>query len=103
MHIHQFYHVLNFFLQVITKDTPTPATKSSKLPAVAAQINSAEVQLRRGLTSRASANKSTNSQNNLKKTCRVLFSYQPQHDDELELKLEDVVDFISEVKFEILL
>ena len=50
------------------------------------------MQLRRGQQSRAS------SANNNKKKCRVLFSYQPQHEDELELKLEDVVEFMAEVE-----
>eukprot|EP00093_Oithona_nana_P004967 04967.XXX_31418_20456_1 [CDS] Oithona nana genome sequencing. len=53
------------------------------------------VQLRRGQQSRASASSSSN---NKKKQCRVLFSYQPQHEDELELKMEDVVDFVAEVE-----
>ena len=52
------------------------------------------MQLRRGQQSgRASA-----TSNNKKKQCRVLFSYQPQHEDELELKLEDVVEFMAEVE-----
>ena len=33
-----------------------------------------------------------------KKRCRVLYSYQPKHEDELELKVDDVVDFESEVE-----
>jgi hypothetical protein len=48
------------------------------------------VQLRRGQQSRASGNN--------KKKCRVLFSYQPKHEDELELKSDDVVDFLTEVE-----
>ena len=46
--------------------------------------------------SRASANKTNSNQNN--KKCRVLFSYQPKHDDELELKNEDIIDFLAEVE-----
>ena len=48
------------------------------------------VQLRRGQHSRGSANN--------KKRCRVLFSYQPKHDDELKLEIDDVVEFLSEVE-----
>ena len=33
-----------------------------------------------------------------KKQCRVLFSYQPVHEDELELKVDQVVEFLSEVE-----
>ena len=33
-----------------------------------------------------------------KKRCRVLYSYQPKHEDELELKVDDIVDFESEVE-----
>ena len=32
------------------------------------------------------------------KKCKVLFSYQPTHEDELELKIEDVIDFMGEVE-----
>lgn len=32
------------------------------------------------------------------KRCRVLFSYRPSHEDELELKPNEVVDFICEVE-----
>ncbi len=32
------------------------------------------------------------------KQCRVLFSYAPTHEDELELKLNDVIEFIGEVE-----
>ena len=31
-----------------------------------------------------------------KKRCRVLFSYQPVHDDELELKVDQVLEFMGE-------
>ena len=65
--------------------TTTPSTPTSK-----ASTETETVQMRRGLQSRASANN--------KKKCRVLFSYQPKHDDELELKMEDVVEFIAEVE-----
>jgi hypothetical protein len=33
-----------------------------------------------------------------KKRCRVLYSYQPKHEDELELKVDDIVEFESEVE-----
>ena len=33
-----------------------------------------------------------------KKRCRVLFSYQPVHEDELELKVDQVVEILSEVE-----
>ena len=33
-----------------------------------------------------------------KKRCRVLFSYQPLHDDELELKVDQVLEFMGEVE-----
>ena len=33
-----------------------------------------------------------------RKQCRVLFSYAPAHEDELELRPEDVVDFLGEVE-----
>ena len=33
-----------------------------------------------------------------KKRCRVLFSYQPVHEDELELKVDQVVEFMGEVE-----
>merc|ERR1719458_563400 len=33
-----------------------------------------------------------------KKRCRVLFSYQPVHDDELELKVDQNLDFMCEVE-----
>jgi len=33
-----------------------------------------------------------------KKRCRVLFSYQPVHEDELELKVDQVVELLSEVE-----
>jgi len=33
-----------------------------------------------------------------KKRCRVLFSYQPVHDDELELKADQLVEFMCEVE-----
>ena len=65
----------------------TTTTTSSSTTSVA---SSEAVQLRRGQQSRASANN--------KKKCRVLFSYQPKHDDELELKLDDQVEFLSEVE-----
>ena len=38
------------------------------------------------------------SANNKKKECRVLFSYQPKHEDELKLEMDDVVDFVAEVE-----
>ena len=33
-----------------------------------------------------------------KARCRVLFSYQPVHEDELELKVDQVVEFLNEVE-----
>ena len=33
-----------------------------------------------------------------KKRCRVLFSYQPVHDDELELKVDQVLEWLGEVE-----
>ncbi len=33
-----------------------------------------------------------------KKQCRVLFSYAPAHEDELELKVDDVIEFLGEVE-----
>jgi len=33
-----------------------------------------------------------------KKRCRVLFSYQPLHEDELELKVDQLIDFMCEVE-----
>jgi hypothetical protein len=33
-----------------------------------------------------------------KKRCRVLYSYVPKHEDELELKVDDVIDFEAEVE-----
>ena len=33
-----------------------------------------------------------------KKRCKVLFSYQPVHEDELELQADQVVEFLSEVE-----
>jgi len=33
-----------------------------------------------------------------KKRCRVLFSYQPVHDDELELKADQMVEFLADVE-----
>ena len=33
-----------------------------------------------------------------KKRCRVLFSYQPVHDDELELKVDQVLEWMGEVE-----
>ncbi len=33
-----------------------------------------------------------------KKQCRVLFSYTPTHDDELELKVDEVIDYLGEVE-----
>ena len=41
---------------------------------------------------------SSNHSSNAVKQCRVLFSYQPNHEDELELKLDDVVEFMGEVE-----
>lgn len=32
------------------------------------------------------------------KRCKVLFSYRPTHEDELELKLDEVLDFMGEVE-----
>ncbi len=32
------------------------------------------------------------------KQCRVLFSYSPAHEDELELKLDEVIEFLGEVE-----
>ena len=40
----------------------------------------------------------TSSQSSGVKTCKVLFSYQPTHEDELELKVEDVVECLTEVE-----
>ena len=70
------------------KPKTVQASTTSSTPTSTA--SSETVQMRRGLQSRASANN--------KKKCRVLFSYQPKHDDELELKMEDVVEFIAEVE-----
>ena len=33
-----------------------------------------------------------------KKRCRVLFSYQPLHEDELELNVDQVIEFLGEVE-----
>ena len=63
--------------------TPTPSVEDLE--------DTSTVQLRRGQGSRISAN-------NKKKQCRVLFSYQPKHDDELKLDLDDLVDFVAEVE-----
>lgn len=32
-----------------------------------------------------------------KRQCKVLFEYQPQNEDELELKVGDIIDIIEEV------
>eukprot|EP00095_Tigriopus_kingsejongensis_P008936 maker-scaffold199_size265817-snap-gene-1.48 protein:Tk08936 transcript:maker-scaffold199_size265817-snap-gene-1.48-mRNA-1 annotation:"low quality protein: sh3 domain-containing kinase-binding protein 1" len=39
-----------------------------------------------------------NSKSAHKRQCRVLFSYSPAHEDELELKLDEMVDFLGEVE-----
>lgn len=33
-----------------------------------------------------------------KRRCKAAFSYVPQHEDELELKIGDVIEIISEVR-----
>lgn len=81
------------FVKVINRETPK--TKPLTAPPPVNIANEEPVQLRRGQQSRVSA---TSSSSNKKKQCRVLFSYQPQHEDELELKMEDVVDFVAEVE-----
>lgn len=86
---------LIFCSQVLSRDPPKargipPSTTSTTTTTPSATEDI--VQLRRGQVSRVSGNASN------KKKCRVLFSYQPKHDDELELKLEDVVEFLSEVE-----
>ena len=86
------YDVFVYF-QVINRETPK--TKPLTAPPPVNIANEEPVQLRRGQQSRVSA---TSSSSNKKKQCRVLFSYQPQHEDELELKMEDVVDFVAEVE-----
>merc|ERR1711953_1265357 len=82
------------FVKVINRETPK--TKPLTAPPPVNIANEEPVQLRRGQQSRVSATSSSSS--NKKKQCRVLFSYQPQHEDELELKMEDVVDFVAEVE-----
>ena len=86
--------VIFFPFQVINRETPKTKPLTAP-PPVNTAPNEEPVQLRRGQQSRASASSSSN---NKKKQCRVLFSYQPQHEDELELKMEDVVDFVAEVE-----
>lgn len=34
-----------------------------------------------------------------KRRCKAAFSYVPQHEDELELKIGDIIDIVSEVRF----
>jgi len=50
------------------------------------------------LTSSGSPMKSDEMLLRNKKKCRVLFSYVPVHDDELELKVDQVIDFLCEVE-----
>merc|ERR1739844_244965 len=80
------------FVKVVTNKTQnSPKAKPKTIqPTTTSTTSSEAVQLRRGQQSRTSANN--------KKKCRVLFSYQPKHDDELKLELDDVVDFLSEVE-----
>lgn len=75
-------------LQVITKEKDEPKPKKHSEP-VAEAINESLVNLRR--------QSSSNDMAKGRKQCRVLFSYSPTHEDELELKLNDVIDFIDEV------
>ena len=103
-HFTLFIYFPKFFLQVINTNKQAPNSPKAKpktaappsttttpsTPTSKASTETETVQMRRGLQSRASANN--------KKKCRVLFSYQPKHDDELELKMEDVVEFIAEVE-----
>lgn len=34
-----------------------------------------------------------------KRRCKAAFSYVPQHEDELELKIGDIIEVIAEVRF----
>ena len=71
--------------------SPTPSSEASTTPSVENLEDATGVQIRRGQGSRISVN-------NKKKKCRVLFSYQPKHEDELKLEMDDVVDFFAEVE-----
>ena len=76
-----------------TKLKGLPRTVVTSTPMGSEDNNSSanQVQLRRDQAARASSG------NIIRKKCRVLFSYQPKHDDELKLELEDTIDLISEV------
>lgn len=37
-----------------------------------------------------------------KRRCKAAFSYVPQHEDELELKIGDVIEIIAEVRMKVL-
>ena len=73
-----------FVFQVVTNKTQnSPKAKPKTIqPTTTSTTSSEAVQLRRGQQSRTSANN--------KKKCRVLFSYQPKHDDELKLGTYEV-------------
>jgi len=87
------------FVKILSRDNSSKVKslksssgpQSSTNPSVEDLEDTSGVQLRRGQGSRVSAN-------NKKKQCRVLFSYQPKHEDELKLDLDDVVDFVAEVE-----
>ena len=68
-----------YIFQVVSNKTQnSPKAKPKTIqPTTTSTTSSEAVQLRRGQQSRTSANN--------KKKCRVLFSYQPKHDDELKL------------------
>lgn len=38
-----------------------------------------------------------------KRRCKAEFSYVPQHEDELELKIGDVIEIIAEVKLSLMI
>jgi len=87
------------FVKILSRDNSSKVKslksstgpQSSTTPSVEDLEDTSGVQLRRGQGSRVSAN-------NKKKQCRVLFSYQPKHEDELKLELDDVLDFVAEVE-----
>lgn len=87
------------FVKILSRDNsskvksikPSGPQSSSTTQSVENLEDTSGVQLRRGQGSRVSAN-------NKKKECRVLFSYQPKHEDELKLEMDDVVDFVAEVE-----
>lgn len=87
------------FVKILSRDNsskvksikPSGPQSSSTTQSVENLEDTTGVQLRRGQGSRVSAN-------NKKKECRVLFSYQPKHEDELKLEMDDVVDFVAEVE-----